>query len=85
MAFNYDPNSANTTVAAVDDSKKLRIGIIGTGWIADAHIASYKKMKDVFSLTTVAYIEKLYGIDIFTVAEEKKENIQFSLFHFIST
>ena len=47
MAFNYDPNSANTTVAAVDDSKKLRIGIIGTGWIADAHIASYKKMKDV--------------------------------------
>ena len=47
MAFNYDPNSANTTVAAVDDSKKLRIGIIGTGWIADAHIASYNKMKDV--------------------------------------
>ncbi len=47
MAFNYDPNSANNETAAVDTSKKLRIGIIGTGWIADAHIASYKKMKDV--------------------------------------
>ncbi len=34
-------------VAAVDASKKLRIGIIGTGWIADAHIANYKKMPDV--------------------------------------
>ena len=31
----------------VDASKKLRIGIIGTGWIADAHIANYKKMPDV--------------------------------------
>ncbi len=47
MAFNYDPNNANTETAAVDTSKKLRIGIIGTGWIADAHIASYKKMQDV--------------------------------------
>ncbi len=47
MAFNYDPNSANTEKTSVDTSKKLRIGIIGTGWIADAHIASYKKMQDV--------------------------------------
>ena len=31
----------------IDTSKKLRIGIIGTGWIADAHIAQYKKMPDV--------------------------------------
>ena len=31
----------------VDASKKLRIGIIGTGWIADAHIVNYKKMPDV--------------------------------------
>ncbi|MBE5039654.1 Gfo/Idh/MocA family oxidoreductase [Oscillospiraceae bacterium DSM 107454] len=28
-------------------SKKLRIGIIGTGWIADAHIVEYKKMPDI--------------------------------------
>lgn len=33
--------------AEIDTSKKLRIGIIGTGWIADAHIAQYKKMPDV--------------------------------------
>lgn len=31
----------------IDTSKKLRIGIIGTGWIADAHIVNYKKMPDV--------------------------------------
>ena len=33
--------------AAVDTSKKIKIGIIGTGWIAEAHIRSYKKMEDV--------------------------------------
>ena len=32
---------------AVDASKKLKVGIIGTGWIADAHISSYKNMPDV--------------------------------------
>jgi predicted dehydrogenase len=32
---------------AVDTSKKLRVGIIGTGWIAEAHIDSYKRMPDV--------------------------------------
>ncbi len=32
---------------AVDSSKKLRVGIIGTGWIAEAHIDSYKRMPDV--------------------------------------
>ncbi len=31
----------------VDCSKKLKIGIIGTGWIAEAHIESYKNMPDV--------------------------------------
>jgi predicted dehydrogenase len=33
--------------AAVDASKRLRVGIIGTGWIAAAHIESYLKMPDV--------------------------------------
>ncbi len=46
MAY-LDPNTANQEKAAVDSSKKLRIGIIGTGWIAEAHIVSYKKMPDV--------------------------------------
>ena len=33
--------------AVVDRSKKLRVGIVGTGWIAEAHIQKYKEMKDV--------------------------------------
>lgn len=32
---------------AIDTSKKLKIGIIGTGWIADAHMASYLKQPDI--------------------------------------
>jgi predicted dehydrogenase len=31
----------------IDTSRKLRVGIIGTGWIAEAHIANYVKMPDV--------------------------------------
>ena len=31
----------------VDCSRKLKIGIIGTGWIAESHIESYKQMPDV--------------------------------------
>ncbi len=31
----------------IDASKKLRVGIIGTGWIAESHIESYKQMPDV--------------------------------------
>ena len=27
--------------------KKLKVGIIGTGWIAEAHIESYLEMDDV--------------------------------------
>ena len=38
-----DPNKQGSGEVNVDTSKKLRVGIIGTGWIADAHMASYKK------------------------------------------
>ena len=31
----------------IDTSRKLRIGIIGCGWIAGSHIDSYKRMEDV--------------------------------------
>ncbi len=31
----------------VDTSKRMRVGIIGTGWIAEAHLQSYLKMPDV--------------------------------------
>ncbi len=33
--------------AVVDTNRKLRIGIIGCGWIAGAHLDSYKRMPDV--------------------------------------
>ena len=32
---------------AVDTSKKLRVGIIGTGWIAESHAPEYMKFPDV--------------------------------------
>ena len=32
---------------AVDSSKKVRVAIIGTGWIAEAHMAAYLKQPDV--------------------------------------
>ncbi len=38
---------AAKTEEKVDTTKKLRIGIIGTGWIAESHIASYLKQPDV--------------------------------------
>lgn len=33
--------------AAVDTSRRLKVGIIGTGWIAESHVQSYKNMPDV--------------------------------------
>ena len=41
-AFKFDQ-----TKAVIDASKKVRIGIIGTGWIAGSHIREYLKMPDV--------------------------------------
>ena len=31
----------------IDTSKKVRVGIIGTGWIADSHMRSYMAQPDV--------------------------------------
>ena len=31
----------------IESKKTLKVGIIGTGWIADAHAAKYKEMNDV--------------------------------------
>lgn len=39
--------SAQKNEKTVDTSRKLRIGIIGCGWIAGAHVDSYKRMPDV--------------------------------------
>ena len=42
-----DAFKENQTTTTIDASKKIRVGIIGTGWIADAHIASYLRQPDV--------------------------------------
>ncbi len=48
MAENIlDQFKENQEVKTIDTSKKLKVGIIGTGWIADAHIVEYKRMPDV--------------------------------------
>ncbi|MBR5528344.1 MAG: Gfo/Idh/MocA family oxidoreductase [Clostridia bacterium] len=51
MAANKDSNlykfESNQEVKEIDVSKKVRVGIIGTGWIAESHIAGYKKQPDV--------------------------------------
>lgn len=31
----------------IDTSRKIKVGIIGTGWIAEAHVVAYKEMPDV--------------------------------------
>lgn len=42
-----DAFKENQQTAVVDASKKVKIGIIGTGWIAESHICAYKDMPDV--------------------------------------
>ena len=41
----FKNNAEEKTTA--DDGRKLKIGIIGTGWIAGSHIVEYMKMPDV--------------------------------------
>ena len=43
-SLDYNVKVENTVV---DTSRKLRIGIIGCGWIAETHMDSYKRMPDV--------------------------------------
>lgn len=42
-----DAFQSNQEKEIIDVSKKIKIAIIGTGWIAECHIDSYKKMEDV--------------------------------------
>ena len=34
-------------VVGANDGKKIKVGIIGCGWIAEAHVIEYLKMDDV--------------------------------------
>ncbi len=49
MADNILDGFKETTTAEkeIDISKKVKVGIIGTGWIAEAHVANYLKCPDV--------------------------------------
>lgn len=42
-----NPNAIKEEDKTIDTNRKLKVGIIGTGWIADSHIDSYKRMPDV--------------------------------------
>lgn len=46
-ATGLDAFKFNQETEVIDTSKKVKIAIIGTGWIAESHISSYKKMPDV--------------------------------------
>ena len=49
MAAKVDLNAFEKSqdVAVIDTTKKMRVGIIGCGWIADAHMGAYLKQPDV--------------------------------------
>lgn len=42
-----DNFKTNQEKKGVDASRKVRVAIVGTGWIAEAHVASYLKQPDV--------------------------------------
>lgn len=42
-----DAFKENNEVEKIDTSKKIKVAIIGTGWIADSHVNAYKQMEDV--------------------------------------
>ena len=46
-AAGLDAFETNQEVEVIDTSKKVKIGIIGTGWIAGQHADNLKKMEDV--------------------------------------
>ena len=47
MAEIQDRFKENQEVAAIDTEKRVKVGLIGAGWIAEAHIDMYRKMPDV--------------------------------------
>ena len=47
MADIQDRFKENQEVSVIDTEKKVKVGIIGAGWIAEAHVEVYKQMPDV--------------------------------------
>ncbi|MBR2072747.1 MAG: Gfo/Idh/MocA family oxidoreductase [Alistipes sp.] len=47
MANILDAFKEDQSTTVIDTTRKMRVGIIGTGWIADAHIKSYLNQPDV--------------------------------------
>ncbi len=47
MDAKLDYNNGQKDTVVIDTNRKLRVGIIGCGWIAGSHIDSYKRMPDV--------------------------------------
>lgn len=75
-----DAFKSNQETEVIDTSKKVKIAIIGTGWIAESHIASYKKMADVeiVALADIvpgkaAEFAKKFGIENCCIYESDKE------------
>ena len=70
MADIQDRFKENQEEVVIDTEKKLKVGIIGAGWIAEAHIDMYRKMPDVDIVAVADLIpgkaEKLckqYGVE----------------------
>ena len=53
-----DEFKTNQEVKEIDTSVKLKVGIIGCGWIAKAHMREYLKMPDV---EVVAFADLIPG------------------------
>jgi len=47
MADIQDRFKENQDEVVIDTTKKVRVGVIGAGWIAEAHIDMYRQMPDV--------------------------------------
>ena len=47
MADIQDRFKENLDEVVIDTTRKVRVGIIGAGWIAEAHIDMYRQMPDV--------------------------------------
>ncbi len=67
---NLDAFKFDQTEHIIDTEKKVRVGIIGTGWIAEEHVRKYLEMPDVEIISGADLIEgkaekffKKFGLD----------------------